>query len=165
MSALHELVERGGVAVYAIMLLSVILYAQCFTVLLGLRRRELFPGREDPSARPDLPALQRRQGELRDRFRQDRMTLGAMIAAAPLLGLLGTVSGMVKTFENLSSQTGQKSMEGLAGGISEVLVATESGLAVALPAMLLVYLAHRQLTKRLAELNGLESRIRAGGAP
>ena len=64
-----------------------------------------------------------------------------MIAAAPLLGLLGTVSGMVKTFESLSLKAGRKSMEGLARGISEVLVATESGLLVALPALLLVYLA------------------------
>src|SRR5579883_258439 len=75
-------------------------------------------------------ALQR---ELRDYFRHQRMALGAMIAAAPLLGLLGTVGGMVKTFESLSDRAGSDSMESLARGISEVLVATESGLIVALP--------------------------------
>jgi biopolymer transport protein ExbB/TolQ len=53
---------------------------------------------------------------------------------------------------------GTKSLEGLAGGISEVLVATESGLAVALPAMLLVYIAHRQ-TQRQVEILG---RLAAG---
>ena len=164
MSALHLLVERGGPAVIAIMVLSVVLYSRCFQVLLGLRRSRHAAAAAvvPPGAR--LRWLQRRQGELRDDFRQHRVTLGAMIAAAPLLGLLGTVSGMVKTFESLSSQTGQKSMEGLAGGISEVLVATESGLTVAIPAMLLVYLAHRQMTKRLHELNQQEETIRGGTA-
>jgi len=42
-------------------------------------------------------------------------------------------------------------MEGLAGGISEVLVATESGLVVAIPALLIVYLAHREMRKTTAE--------------
>ena len=120
MSALQELVHRGGPAVVAIIALSVVLYTRCFGVLLGLRRGHCFAEGHDLPARAKLAWLQRRQGELRSDFRQERITLGAMIAAAPLLGLLGTVSGMVKTFESLSSQ-GQKSMEGLAGGISEVL--------------------------------------------
>jgi len=159
---LLDLVDRGGPAVVAIMTLSVVLYTRCFQVLLSLRgsRQRAAAAALSPGER--LPWLLRRQGELRDDFRQHRVTLGAMIAAAPLLGLLGTVSGMVKTFESLS-QAGQKSMEGLAGGISEVLVATESGLAVALPAMLLVYVAHRQMTKRLQELNAQEDGLRREG--
>lgn len=162
MSALQALVERGGPAVVAIMALSVALYAHCFHILLGLRRGRYRADTVPEPARLDW--LQRQQWALRDDFRQQRITLGAMIAAAPLLGLLGTVSGMVKTFESLSSRTGQKSMEGLAGGISEVLVATESGLAVAIPAMLLVYFAHRQMTKRLHELNQQEEQLRGGTA-
>jgi biopolymer transport protein ExbB len=161
MSALLELIHRGGPAVAAIIALSVVLYTRCFGVLLGLRRENCLSAGQDLPARARLAWLQRRQGELRADFRQKRITLGAMIAAAPLLGLLGTVSGMVKTFESLSSQ-GQKSMEGLAGGISEVLVATESGLTVAIPALLLVYVAHRQMTKRLHELNEQEETIRGG---
>ncbi len=163
MNSLHLLIERGGPAVIAIIVLSVLLYAHCIQILLGLRRAHYQAGAAAP-VRARLDWLQRQQGELRENFRQQRVTLGAMIAAAPLLGLLGTVSGMVKTFESLSAQTGQKSMEGLAGGISEVLVATESGLAVAIPAMLLVYLAHRQMTKRLHELNQQEEAIRGGTA-
>ncbi len=163
MSALQELIHRGGPAVIAIIALSVVLYTRCFGVLLGLRRGACFAAGRDLPVRAKLEWLQRRQGELRADFRQERITLGAMIAAAPLLGLLGTVSGMVKTFESLSTQ-GQKSMEGLAGGISEVLVATESGLSVAIPALLLVYVAHRQMTKRLHELNEQEESLRGGAA-
>lgn len=76
-----------------------------------------------------------------------------MIAAAPLLGLFGTVSGMVKTFESLSSKSAEHSMEGLAHGISEVLVATESGLLVALPALAFVYLARYYVDRYIEQLN------------
>lgn len=160
---LLELIDRGGPAVIAIMALAVVLYARCFQVMLGLRRAPQRAAAAAVPASERLVWLQRRQGELRDDFRQHRTTLGAMIAAAPLLGLLGTVSGMVKTFESLS-QAGAKSMEGLAGGISEVLVATESGLAVAIPAMLFVYVAHRQMVKRLEELGAQEDALRGGTA-
>ncbi len=158
MSALLQLVNRGGPAVIAIMVLAVVLYSRCFTVLLALRR-PVGPAAAGLAGADRQARLHGWQRELRDGFRRDRLTLGAMIAAAPLLGLLGTVSGMVRIFESLAGQRGGPgSMEGLAGGISEVLAATESGLAVAIPAMLLVYLAHRQLTKRLHELVELESR-------
>lgn len=162
MSALRHLIDHGGLAVVAIMALSVALYSRCFQLLFEQRRSRQRAAAESVPSTARLEWLQQRRWDLRDDFRQHRVSLGAMIAAAPLLGLLGTVSGMVKTFESLSSQTGQKSMEGLAGGISEVLVATESGLAVAIPAMLLVYLAHRQMNKRLDELNQQEETIRRG---
>ena len=108
--------------------------------------------------------LQLIRKDAREAFRRQRIALGAMIAAAPLLGLLGTVSGMVKTFESLSAKAADKSMEGLARGISEVLVATESGLLVALPALLFVWLAHREVTRHVEQLNQLE-RSRAEGRP
>ncbi len=152
MKALLELYTKGGSVMIAIVGLSVVLYASCFHLLLSLyaERRRLAR-----ATRAQLPALRRRQQEMRDTFRQKRVVLGAMIAAAPLLGLLGTVSGMMKTFESLADRVGEKSMEGLAHGISEVLVATESGLAVAIPALLLVYLAHRAVHRNLQRLDRL----------
>jgi biopolymer transport protein ExbB/TolQ len=155
-NALLELFEKAGPVMIAIVGLSVLLYARCFDLLLWIyaQRRLLDAGPWVQSA--GLAALRRRKQELRETFRDQRMVLGAMIAAAPLLGLLGTVSGMVTTFESLSNRVGQKSMEGLAKGISEVLVATESGLAVAIPAMLLVYLAHWAVHQNIKRLNELE---------
>lgn len=83
-------------------------------------------------------------------------------AAAPLLGLLGTVSGMIRTF-NLITLFGSGDPKPLAGGISEALVTTLFGLVVAIPALLLhAWLARRsqgivQATERLglAFVNGL----------
>ena len=151
MNAFRGLIAQGGPVMIAILALSVVLYTWCFNLLLSLRRsrRTL---RAAPAATPgQIRAVRRRQAALQENFRHQRTALGAMIAAAPLLGLLGTVTGMEATFGHLATQ-GQKSMDGLAGGISEVLVATESGLLVALPALLLVYVAHRQTHKLVERL-------------
>ena len=157
MKILSELIAQGGLAMIAIMALSVVLYGRCFQLILDLwrshRRLRLAPATTLAQAR----LLHHRQALLQQNFRHQRPALAAMIAAAPLLGLLGTVTGMERTFSTLADH-GTKSLEGLAGGISEVLVATESGLAVALPAMLLVYIAHRQ-TQRQVEILG---RLAAG---
>ena len=165
MKDLLHLCEKGGPVMIAIMGLSVLLYARCFHLLLWLReeRRHLKAGR---TVSPEqLRILHRRQEEVQEAFRQQRGVLGAMIAAAPLLGLLGTVSGMMKTFNSLADRVGEKSMEGLAHGISEVLVATESGLAVAIPALLLVYIAHRAVHRSTQELNQLETAAAEGLSP
>jgi biopolymer transport protein ExbB/TolQ len=162
MKALLEFFERGGPVMFAIVGLSVVLYTRCFHLLLRLRRQRRELDVRSGTRAAQLRELQRRRDEVGDTFRQQRMVLGAMIAAAPLLGLLGTVNGMMKTFESLAESGGQKSMEGLAHGISEVLVATESGLAVAIPALLMVYFAHRAVRRYQQRLNLAESAVREG---
>lgn len=148
----------------AIIVLSVVLYSRCFKLLLALRRSRRRLQRMKTVIANHRDAARLLQEEIRESFRQQRIALAAMIAAAPLLGLLGTVSGMVKTFESLALRSGDQSMEGLARGISEVLVATESGLLVALPALLLVYLGHREVNRHVRILNRIEPPP-AGGFP
>jgi biopolymer transport protein ExbB len=151
--ALVDLVQKGGPVMIAILALSVVLYSRCFKLLLALRRsrRQLGEARGTP-----LPELRRLREEVHESFRQQRLALGAMITAAPLLGLLGTVSGMVTTFESLSGHTQEKIMGGLARGISEVLVATESGLVVAIPALMVVHLANSSLRKYMQRVSEIE---------
>ncbi|MFC6672487.1 MotA/TolQ/ExbB proton channel family protein [Marinobacterium aestuariivivens] len=61
--------------------------------------------------------------------------LGTIAAITPLLGLLGTVIGMIKVFTEIMAQgTGNASV--LAGGISEALLTTAAGLAVAIPTLI-----------------------------
>src|SRR5688572_1460843 len=123
MSALFDLIDKGGWVMMAIVALSVVLYSRCFKLLLTVRRLRGNVRNAATALGSQRPMLRRMSDEAQETFRQQRMALGAMIAAAPLLGLLGTVSGMEKTFESLSASAGEKSMEGLASGISEVLVA------------------------------------------
>lgn len=62
-------------------------------------------------------------------------SLGTIAAIAPLLGLLGTVIGMIKVFTNLTVQ-GVANVGNLAGGISEALITTAAGLVVAIPSVM-----------------------------
>jgi len=71
--------------------------------------------------------------------------LAALGAAAPLLGLLGTVGGLITLFQVLN-MAGTNDTKVLAGGISEALVNTETGLAIAIPVLLL----HGYLSERAA---------------
>jgi biopolymer transport protein ExbB len=59
-----------------------------------------------------------------------------MAGAAPLLGLLGTVSGLIHTFQ-VMTEYGNSNAALLANGISEALIATQSGLALAIVLILL----------------------------
>lgn len=81
-----------------------------------------------------------------------RLPLLAVIATAgPLLGLLGTVTGMIKTF-TLITVFGTGSAARLSGGISEALVATALGLSVAIPALLVHGLLSHRIHKAVSLL-------------
>jgi len=73
--------------------------------------------------------------------------LGTIAATAPLLGLLGTVIGMIDVFAALNLE-GAGNAAPLAGGISKALITTAAGLSVAIPAMI----AHRFFVRRVDSL-------------
>ncbi len=60
----------------------------------------------------------------------------AIVAVAPLLGLLGTVGGMIETFDSLGDMSLFSQSGGIAGGISQALFTTQMGLAVAIPGLI-----------------------------
>jgi biopolymer transport protein ExbB len=71
-------------------------------------------------------------------------TLGTIANISPLLGLLGTVIGMIKVFAAITT-SGVGNPTVLAGGISEALITTAAGLSVAIPALIF----HRYLSGRV----------------
>jgi biopolymer transport protein ExbB len=73
--------------------------------------------------------------------------LSMITTISPLLGLLGTISGMIKVFKVISIQGGGNPGT-LAGGISEALIATAAGLTVAIPTIVI----HRYLSSRSERL-------------
>ncbi|HDI78718.1 MAG TPA: DUF3450 family protein [Desulfobacteraceae bacterium] len=96
-------------------------------------------------------------------------TLGMLAAISPLLGLLGTVTGMIKTFHVITFYgTGDPKM--MSAGISEALVTTMLGLSVAIPVMLFHTLLTRKVEnmisqmekKSIAFVNTLFSKIEEG---
>lgn len=79
--------------------------------------------------------------------------IAALGTAAPLLGLLGTVAGLVTLFKVLN-QLGANDPKVLAGGISEALINTETGLAIAIPVLLIHGFLNEKLDTITANLNG-----------
>jgi biopolymer transport protein ExbB len=74
--------------------------------------------------------------------------LGTIASISPLLGLLGTVGGMILTFDVIAEQGGVTDVAPLAGGISQALITTFAGLSVGIPAVV----ANRYL---LSKVDGL----------
>ena len=68
----------------------------------------------------------------------------ALVASAPLLGLLGTVDGMIETFEALGRQALFSSSTSIASGVSRALWTTQAGLCIAIPG----HLVSRWLDRR-----------------
>lgn len=81
---------------------------------------------------PPREALQHHETATLNAIRKNLIILMALTAVAPLLGLLGTVSGMIETFTAVATVTGNTGSR-VADGISQALITTQFGLVVALP--------------------------------
>lgn len=85
-----------------------------------------------------------------------------LIGTAPLIGLLGTVSGMMNTFHGMASNTANAPIETISRGISEALITTQTGLIIGVPAFVVCsFLKSRlnqcELTFRRIEAEVLKS--------
>ena len=173
--------EKGGGLMLALLLLSLYLYFLGFE--LWLRMKSVIPrdlqsiprekwagfqggGRVDQVMRHCLVDHQNRD-ETRKRFQQIRQSEAAYLnrrlrflfvlaSSAPLIGLLGTVAGMLRTFAGLSMEEGYK-MDVVASGISQALVTTQAGLLIAIPALAFLHLLNRKKKDWLRCLNRMES--------
>lgn len=91
-------------------------------------------------------------------IRRHATTITAVVAIAPLLGLLGTVAGMIETFRSLGDMTLFSQGGGIAAGISTALFTTQMGLVVAVPGVIVKYVLDRrqqQLELDLAQIKDL----------
>jgi biopolymer transport protein ExbB len=176
--------RAGGWAMIALAVNGVILFAvgmDLFVKLQGRRMRTVkektwrrWIGRPEERRGPvgriigfamgatDLRDLRVRFTELRGTeiapFARDLKFMNRAVSTAPLLGLLGTVTGMLTTFRALAEGSGgQKTMDMVAGGISEALITTETGLLIALPGLIFTHYLSRQRDRHEALLAHVES--------
>ncbi len=174
----------GGWVMIPLFGLAVLLYSQAFQLVLYVRRTRLTDEHEmhwwewvrHPERAEGRVGDIIRYGQtdvssakqIRNRFDEvrgalvsliDRRTrfLGTMVAAAPLLGLLGTVLGMLQTFFGISTSGGTETAGVVAAGISEALVTTQTGLTIALPGLFIVMVIRRRKHALEASLARLES--------
>ena len=80
-----------------------------------------------------------------------------LITTAPLMGLLGTVMGMLTTFSGLAISTGGSTVDQIAAGISEALITTQTGLIIAIPAYVMATLIQKRRNEMEACLTTLEA--------
>ncbi len=84
-------------------------------------------------------------------IQQEIGLISLLSTVAPLLGLLGTVSGMITTF-SVIAQFGTGNARALAGGISEALLTTQSGLIIAVPGLFICSFLGRRANGLLQQM-------------
>ena len=170
-----ERVQQGGGIGYLILILGavgvLIVLRRAIGLLLAKRAVEQQAKSESPDEKNPLGRLQRIMAEhegddqeaaairLDEQLAEESSllnrglpTLAVLAAVSPLLGLLGTVTGMIETFQSITLfGTGDPKL--MSGGISQALVTTQLGLAVAIPLVLLHSLLTGQVN-RLVETLG-----------
>ena len=91
------------------------------------------------------------------RLRQRLDILGLMVTLAPLLGLLGTVIGMIRAFNVLNVRSGQPFA--ITGGVGEALIATAAGLCVAILALVMLSYFRNRLDRMLGDVEEVASLV------
>jgi len=89
-------------------------------------------------------------------LRRYQTLISTIVLSAPLLGLLGTVVGMIETFDSLGDLSLFSQSGGIAGGISQALFTTQMGLAVAIPGLVVNGMLQRKQRELLLELAQLK---------
>jgi len=184
MEKIWQIWQSGGWVMIPLFLLAVLLYGYAFQLVLYLRRLQLDRNAEMhwrewvrvPAEAKGRVAeiIQYTQADVSSerhiqlRFEEIRLAImslidrrarfiGTLVAAAPLLGLLGTVLGMLQTFLGISTSGGSEAAGVVASGISEALVTTQTGLMIALPGLFIVMIIRHQRNNLAACLARLES--------
>jgi biopolymer transport protein ExbB len=130
---------------------------------LALKERGLFPGicraladRFDSSTPEEIKSrAEIAAGGLIGKLRVPTKALNLIAAAAPLLGLLGTIVGMVIVFEAVASATGAAKAQALAAGIRVKLFCTAAALSVAIPSLFLYFIFNQKLSDLISQCESL----------
>ena len=88
-----------------------------------------------------------------DKMKRSLRPLSVIAAVSPLLGLLGTVYGMIDAFQKTSASGGTAKTAMLASGIYEALVTTAAGLTIAIPALLFYQFLLGRVDKLIDEID------------
>ncbi len=104
--------------------------------------------------------LDQEGGQLISRMEVSLRGLATVAGVSPLLGLLGTVVGMIKSFMQIELHGGNVSASLLAGGIWEALLTTAAGLSVAIPCLLFHNLFQARVDRVEMALSGLRKELK-----
>ena len=91
--------------------------------------------------------------------KKGRTIIISIVSIAPLVGLLGTVTGMIETFDSLGDMSLFAQSGGIAGGISQALFSTQMGLSVAIPGVIVGRLLDRRQRRIEEELDQIKHHL------
>jgi biopolymer transport protein ExbB len=108
----------------------------------------------------DNETITRRVGEVKEHILAEVnpkiILLSVLVTVAPLMGLLGTVIGMLSTFKALASNAGQ-TVDMVADGVRVALITTQTGLIIAIPGYILLYAILKRRNEYIVFLSQLEN--------
>ncbi|MEA3513629.1 MAG: MotA/TolQ/ExbB proton channel family protein [Campylobacterota bacterium] len=90
---------------------------------------------------------------IKTKLNQHKTMIMSLVAIAPLLGLLGTVDGMIETFDSLGDMALFSSTGGIAGGISKALFTTQMGLVISIPGLIMGRILDKKQANMVRELD------------
>ena len=155
-------IQDGGVVMIALILLSVLLYRSALGTLFfvkGFSIAEIKSGLDENATNVELEiAYSQAKREFSEIVSRQVAYIGMLAAAAPLLGLLGTVIGMLETFESLSQRM-QETTSQVSRGVRFALVTTQAGLIVAIPAIFIIQWIKREAKMRQQEITQAEMEV------
>lgn len=190
---LGELVERGGVVVWPLLLMSILSIALSFErgvfwwrvnasingrfegLMKALRRGDSDEVRsicrDDGSPFGELADRLAEGGDAesisievieqaRPRIERYMLVFSTIITAAPMLGILGTVLGIIRSFELLGAQETITDPRDISGGIAEALITTALGLVVALLALVPYTACRGQVERALGRFEAMAAAAR-----
>ena len=129
--------NKGGVIMWVLLFLSFLIWFMYTQILSSFKKEsKLYTQTMQKIKRCDPETGENVLQLLNARINTEQKLLKSFIAVAPLLGLLGTVGGMIETFSSLQTMELFKPSGGIASGISQALLTTQFGLIVAVPPLL-----------------------------
>jgi biopolymer transport protein ExbB len=149
---LGDLLELGGPILGIILAIAFIMWALLFDrlhYLFAQYPRDLAAAKDAWAARSDHRSWFAEQyrnalaGEIATRLSQNFSLIGTLIKVCPLLGLLGTVVGMLEVFDALAA-TGSNNPRSMAAGVSKATVSTLAGMVVAIVGLLALSVSERR---------------------
>lgn len=160
--SLLEFFQRGGPMLYALLLLAVVLWTliveRVWYFYFSFPRRarnwrEEWAARRDRSSRRAHKIREAMISEARIDLEAGVTIIGTLVAICPLMGLLGTVTGMIEVFD-VMALNGSSDAKAMAAGVSRATIPTMAGMVLALPGLFYVTRCRhfaRRLVQQLAD--------------
>ncbi len=162
-------IARGGFVMWPLLFLSVLTLFVIVERVQFWRRERGIPARAALELamrrleldRLDGPSIEAGLGAEQQRLERGMTWLDTIITAAPMLGILGTVLGIIDSFELLKAEVVVDPLQ-MSGGVAKALLTTATGLTIALVTIFPFNFFRARLTGRLEELEREGRRMQSG---